>query len=168
LGQAAARIRIADAGPKGKGAFAAARLPPHTKVAAFTGRPRWIWDIPRSFWPHTFQVGYDLYVLPRRGSAAWSINHSCDPNCLVSGRSIYTRRPVERGEELTFDYSTDVDWPGFMMPCRCGSEICRRVIRAYRYLPDHLKSAYGSNTTSYIRAAYGSRPKSLRPRPPRR
>jgi hypothetical protein len=100
-------------------------------------------------------VDYDRYVLPRKDSGARHINHSCEPNCVVSGRSIVTERSIEAGEELTFDYSTDIDWPDFRMVCRCGSSKCRKVIRAYRFLPKKLKLKYGRNVADFILREYG-------------
>lgn len=123
-------------------------------MANFRGASKWIWDIPRDVWPYTFQVGYDRYVVPRRGGPAWYINHSCEPTCLISGRSIVTARKILAGEELTFDYSTDVDWPRFRMRCACGGERCRGVVRAYRFLPDRLKLEYGKHVAPYIARAY--------------
>ena len=150
----AVRFRIGDSGPKGKGAFAARPIPASTKVATYTGRTRWIWDIPQDLWPHTFQVDYDRYRVPRKNSPGWYINHSCDPNCIVSGVSIAAQRAVRRGEELTFDYSTDVDWRGFAMACRCGSPHCRGTVRAYRFLPKEVKMRYGEHVAPYISRKY--------------
>jgi hypothetical protein len=125
-------------------------------VATFFGTPRWIWDIPEQEWPYTFQVGYDRYVLPRRNTRGRYINHSCEPNCVVSGRSIIAERRITRGEELTFDYSTNVDWPGFRMDCACSSSKCRNVVKAYRFLPKRLKLRYGRNVADFILRKYGA------------
>lgn len=145
---------IGDAGPKGKGVFAAAPVKRSTVIASFRGRPRWIWDIPEKDWPHTIQVDYDRYVLPRREGVVWHINHSCSPNCVISGNSFVAERDIEEGEELTFDYSTDVDWAGFSMKCRCGSPGCRKVVRAYRFLPAKLKRRYGRHAAPFILREY--------------
>jgi len=150
--------RIGDCGPRGKGIFAARPIPASTRVATFRGTARWIWDIPEDAWPYAFQVDYDRYVLSRRNSVGWLINHSCDPNCLISGMSIVTARNVRRGEELTFDYSTDVDWPEYRMVCRCGSPKCRGVIRAYRFLPEDLKLMYGRHVAPFILRKYAPAP----------
>jgi hypothetical protein len=147
--------RIGDCGPKGKGVFTMEPISASTRVATYAGTPKWIWDIPQEVWPYAFQVDYDQYVLPRRNSVGWFINHSCEPNCLVSGRSIVAKRRIREDEELTFDYSTDVDWPGFRMICRCGSAGCRRMIRAYRFLPRKLKLGYGRCVAPYILKRYG-------------
>ncbi len=145
---------MGDAGPKGRGVFAAGRIARSTAIATFRGAPKWVWDIPKELWPYAIQVDYDRYVVPRRNSVGWYINHSCDPNCVMSGLSIIAGRDVKSGEELTFDYSTDVDWAGFMMACSCGSYRCRRKIRAYRFLPDELRQRYGSSVAPFIRRRY--------------
>jgi uncharacterized protein len=150
----AAQASVGKAGPKGRGVFARRKIPRSTRVGAFTGRGRWIWDIPEEVWPHTFQVGYDRYVLPPRDSLLWYINHSCEPNCVITARRIVTARDVQKGEELTFDYSTDVDWPGFRMDCRCGAKGCRGVVRAYRFLPVEVKISYGSHVAPFIQRGY--------------
>lgn len=68
------------------------------------------------------------------GNASKWINHSCRPNCVpdeVQGRIyIVTRRPVFRGEELTFDYGLFSDEPmsealKARYACRCGAPKCR-------------------------------------------
>jgi hypothetical protein len=150
-------VRIGNAGPKGKGLFAKAPIPPKATVTTFLGTPNWIWDIPEQYWRYTFQVDYDRYVLPRKNSRARYINHSCEPNCMISGRSIVASRSISKGEELTFDYSTDVDWPGFKMTCMCSRPKCRKVVRAYRFLPKRLKLRYGRSVADYILREYGAR-----------
>jgi len=154
LGSVKVKVSVGRAGPKGQGLFASAPIPPRTVVATYRGSARWIWDIPEKQWPYTFQVGYDRYVLPSRKSRGRYVNHSCEPNCVVSGRSIVTQKQVARGEELTFDYSSDVDWAGFRMKCACSSPRCRKVVRAYRFLPKRLKMRYGANVADYIRRKY--------------
>ena len=54
------------------------------------------------------------------GNIARSVNHSCTPNCytIVRGDTIWivAARNIRKGEELTYDYSTD--GPGHIR-CRC-------------------------------------------------
>lgn len=151
------RAHVGDAGPKGMGVFASAPIRRSAVIASFRGRPKWIWDIPQEIWPYTIQVDYDRYVVPRRGGVAWYFNHSCEPNCAISGKSIIADRDIDEGEELTFDYSTDVDWDGFRMKCSCGSRRCRKVVRAYRYLPAKLKLRYGDHVAPFILREYFQR-----------
>ncbi len=55
------------------------------------------------------------------GNIARYINHSCTPNCytIVKGETIWivAARNIRKGEELTYDYSTD--GPGHIQ-CRCS------------------------------------------------
>ena len=72
-----------------------------------------------------------------REGIAHYLNHSCDPNCgIVDGVKIVAIRDIAQGEALTWDYESteDSDWE---MPsrCACGSENCRKRIRAFRYMP---------------------------------
>jgi SET domain-containing protein len=75
------------------------------------------------------------------GNASKWINHSCRPNCVpdeVNGRIfIQTRRPVFKGEELTFDYGLFSDEPmsedlKARYACRCGAKKCRGTMLALR------------------------------------
>mgnify|MGYP000084214499 FL=1 len=77
----------------------------------------------------------------RDGNASKWINHSCRPNCEpeeVDGRIfIRTRRPVFRGEELTFDYGLVSDEPmteelKARYTCRCGAAKCQGTMLASR------------------------------------
>ncbi|XP_059174728.1 uncharacterized protein LOC131954909 isoform X2 [Physella acuta] len=69
-----------------------------------------------------------------KGSISRFINHSCDPNCetqkwTVNGElrvGFFTRKPVKKGEELTFDYQ--FEHYGEPQKCYCGSENCRGYI----------------------------------------
>jgi SET domain-containing protein len=73
------------------------------------------------------------------GNASKWINHSCRPNCVPDedrGRIfIMTRRPVFKGEELTFDYGLVSDEPmsealRARYACRCGAKKCRGTMLA--------------------------------------
>ncbi|VDM95892.1 unnamed protein product [Thelazia callipaeda] len=79
----------------------------------------------------------DFYVDARNyGSIARSFNHSCDPNCkvvavLVDGiyrLKISTIKDIKAGEELTFDYDTEIPEGLEGMDCFCDSSNCRLKI----------------------------------------
>jgi uncharacterized protein len=147
----AEKLRIGDAGPKGKGVFAVARLEPGELVWDYEGKEQWISDIPEGVWQYTFQVDYDRYILPEEGSVGWYLNHSCEPSCVIIGRTrILALSTIESGDEVTFDYSTNVGWDGFTMQCRCGSKQCRRIIRSYRYLSPELRGRYGGCVSRFL------------------
>jgi SET domain-containing protein len=144
-------LKIADAGDKGKGVFVTNNIYAGDLVMDFQGKEEWIWDIPEDVWEYTFQVDYDRYILPEKGSFGWFLNHSCEPNCVIVGRTrILALRTIEPGEELAIDYSTNVGWDGFAMRCSCGSPACRGVIRSYRYLDPMLKGRYGACVSAFL------------------
>jgi SET domain-containing protein len=86
---------------------------------------------------HTFYFQLDderVIDAVRDGNDSKWINHSCRPNCepqeLNGHIFIKTRRPVFRGEELTFDYGLVSDEPmtealKARYACRCGARKCR-------------------------------------------
>ncbi|MDA4122035.1 MAG: hypothetical protein OK456_02505, partial [Thaumarchaeota archaeon] len=81
------QLVIKEAGAKGKGVFAEGTIQPGDLVVDYEGKEQWIWDIPEEFWQYTFQVDYDRYILPPKGSFGWYLNHSCRPNCVILGRT---------------------------------------------------------------------------------
>lgn len=146
-------VRIGPAGAKGRGVFASRRIELSELVWDYAGEEKSIHDIPKRLWRFCFQVDYDTYAVPEKGSAGWFINHSCQPNCVTMGRTrIVALRRIEKGEELTFDYSTNVGWDGFSMKCKCGSKGCRKVVRSYSHLPDELKGRYGACVSAFLLA----------------
>ncbi len=56
------------------------------------------------------------------------INHSCEPNCEVTGSGlkiwVFAIKDIQKGEEFSYDYgfSFDKDFRNF--PCRCNSKKC--------------------------------------------
>lgn len=58
------------------------------------------------------------------------INHSCNPNSYVKTikkiRKVLAMRNIEKGEEITFDYSINGNNDG-TFKCHCGSKNCRQI-----------------------------------------
>ena len=72
------------------------------------------------------------------GNDARYINHSCDPNCEVFIERgeiwIYSKRDIEKGEELCYNYGFDLEtWDEH--PCLCGMERCVGFIVAEDHWP---------------------------------
>jgi hypothetical protein len=81
-----------------------------------------------------FTLSKDRVIDPSiGGSGAEYINHSCDGNLesFTYGGHIYlsSRRRIEAGEELTYDYHVTGDYD---VPCRCGSNNCRGSLQDTR------------------------------------
>jgi len=68
------------------------------------------------------------------GSGAEYVNHSCAPNLRarrIQGRILYfSRRAIQKGEELTIDYGYSPDLK--RIPCHCGAPACRGTINRTR------------------------------------
>ncbi len=69
-------------------------------------------------------------------NSARLLNHSCAPNCdaeRIDGRIwIISRRPIQPGEEITFNYGYDLaEYRNY--PCRCGVVDCVGFIVAEEF-----------------------------------
>ncbi len=51
-------------------------------------------------------------------------------------------RPIESGEEITFEYEMTEDSLWWRMECRCGTPSCRKLIESYRNMPAEIKARY--------------------------
>jgi hypothetical protein len=99
--------------------------------------------IPEEELRNAFELDDDRWVVPN--SDARHINHSCDPNCYVSGKlDVITLRKVLKGEELTIMYNEVTIEKymrrGSLLPtwddrrsfdCRCGAPKCLGRIDRY-------------------------------------
>lgn len=90
---------------------------------------------------YALQIGPDEYIdtlAPGRFT-----NHSCQPNAgVIENRVLLALRPIARGEEVRFDYSTTMSENHWTMACRCGAKTCRGVIRDFHLLPPELQFRY--------------------------
>lgn len=124
-----------------RGVFAATNIAAGTRIMEYVGERitkkeserRAIELIERA--KHTGEAAVYIFTLNSRydldgakgDNPARYINHSCDPNCeafIERGRIfIYSKKDIEQGAELTYNYGFDLDtWEDH--PCRCGEERC--------------------------------------------
>ena len=89
--------------------------------------------------PYIFQIDEEFDL---DGNVGWNpakfINHSCDPNCEAEFFDdmiwIMAKRDIESGEEITFNYSYDLeDYKEH--PCKCGAANCVGYIVAEEFFP---------------------------------
>lgn len=57
------------------------------------------------------------------------VNHSCDANTTAVNFCDVATRDINKGEEITGNYSEEL-LPGTEMTCNCGSINCRRIIKS--------------------------------------
>ena len=133
----------------GNGVFAAKPLPAQKRVVQYRGALVTHDEVDDTHGGdvetgHTFLFTLnDLFVIDgnSKGNIARWINHSCTPNCeavAVDHRSgdvakervfIETIRPLQAGEELTYDYGITLEdrhTPRLknIWACRCGAQRC--------------------------------------------
>lgn len=91
-----------------------------------------------------------------KGCLARFCNHSCSPNAYVDKwvvgdklrMGIFAKRPIQPGEEITFDYNVD-RYGAQLQPCYCGLSNClgwmggKTQTDAALLLPDGLSEALG-------------------------
>jgi SET domain-containing protein len=140
---------------KGSGSFVVSKISKGEIVASFGGNvidqselAKYSADrVSRSL-----QLNKDSYLLsgdtPEDGDM---INHSCEPNCGITGTSsVLALRDIEIGEELTFDYAMSDSSEYDEFSCACGKENCRAKITGMDWQNKDLQTKYQNYFSSYI------------------
>jgi SET domain len=92
---------------------------------------------------YTVQVGRDTHVdVPAEYGFEeildrfyWRfMNHSCDPTVFVRGRAVISLKPVDFGQDITFNYNTTEFDMAEPFSCRCGNDSCTGSVRGYRHV----------------------------------
>jgi hypothetical protein len=102
---------------------------------------------------HTIQVDEGLYLAPLSvdGEPADYINHSCNPNAGIRGQiSLVAMRPIESGEEITFDYAMADSTPYDEFPCACGAPTCRGQVTGDDWRRPELWERYRGYFSTYL------------------
>jgi hypothetical protein len=93
-------------------------------------------------------LGNGIYLHQVNDVHKATVNHSCEPNCMIQGfNRLVAIRSIYDGEELTIDYGAVSIGNGSVIidDCLCGTESCRGIIRSSDYKKlniDHI-CAYG-------------------------
>lgn len=142
------RIQTRRSGVHGKGVYAVADLAEGETLIEYVGEIiGWAEALRRH--PHdpkdpnhTFYFHIDEeHVIDANvgGNSSRWINHSCKPNCeaeIDEGRVfIRTKKNIEAGQELFYDYGLVIDEPYTpellkQYPCWCGAKKCRGTLLA--------------------------------------
>jgi hypothetical protein len=140
---------------RGDGAFAIAPIAAGETVAVFGGFPvtrAGLEALAEERKRRSIQIDVDLFLVSGEVREPGDmVNHSCEPNCGMCGDIIVlSRRDIAVGEELTFDYamSDASDYDEF--DCRCGTAVCRRVIRGSDFRDPVLRARYAGSFTSFV------------------
>jgi PhnB protein len=122
-------VEVGEAGRKGRGVFARrpfaegefifrrshARVVGADEVATLSTVERM----------HLCELGGDRFaVLAPPGCY---LNHSCDPNAMRHGVTVFAWRPIAAGDEITIDYRLNA-LDGDTWPCDCGAASCTGIV----------------------------------------
>lgn len=140
----------------GSGIFSTRQFPKGQKlftadgpIIAFTKLHHW------RLGPHWLNVGKDRWMVPYANNVWRFVNHSCDPNAIVTtGRKVIALRPIRTGEEITIDYSCTESQRAWHMSCRCGATNCRKIIKSIHFLPEPLFQKYRQYIPTFLRKEY--------------
>jgi SET domain-containing protein len=116
---------------KGRGVFALEPIAKGRRILEFQGRLLTTDELTEDLL--AMQVGSDLWLASDGSLLDDCVNHSCDPNAGFGyGEAVlYALRDIAAGEEIGWDYSTSIAWPGWTLECRCGSGNCRGIVRSW-------------------------------------
>ncbi len=140
----------------GRGIFATRDFEPGEQILRFSGPPMTYEQVAATdTMGNPLQIGSTDYI-NLEAPGVW-LNHSCEPNSGVRNDfEIVARKPIAAGEEICWDYSTSMDEDDWTLPCRCGSEHCRGVVRDFKELPEMVRNQYLADglVMSFIAAQY--------------
>lgn len=101
------------------------------------------------------QVGEDQYIAEdlEADHIENYVNHCCSPNLGFTDGSLHLRalRDIAAGEELTWDYSTSINEPGWSFTCHCGAQGCRGQVRSYCDLTPAQRDQLRPIALAYLR-----------------
>lgn len=81
-------------------------------------------------------------------------NHSCEPNCGIKGKfQVVAMKDIKKGLWLTWDYemTEDSDW---RMECKYGTPSCRKIIGAFRNMPQKVRKKYKGYISDWLVKKY--------------
>jgi SET domain-containing protein len=122
-------VEVCEAGSKGRGVYARRAF----AKGGFIFRRRHIRVLSgselheASEWErqHLCELDFDRFaVLAPPGCY---LNHSCDPNAMRHGVTVFAWRTIAEDEEVTIDYRLNA-FDGSSWPCDCGSANCSGTI----------------------------------------
>jgi hypothetical protein len=144
-------LEIRQTPDMGRGVFATEAIPNGTCLLKCTG---WLatTDELDDGW-FAMQIGPDLWLCSAGDCIDECINHSCDPNAgFVTGEPVlYALRDIALGEQIAWDYSTSIAELGWTLECRCGSAMCRQIVKSWWELPAADRDRLRSIALAYLR-----------------
>lgn len=153
-------VEVRPSGHMGLGLFATRDFAENEVVFSFNGKAK------RGLEASAFalQIDEDLFweSVPE-AEFENLLNHNCQPNCFVrfeaDGIHLITLRPINEGEQLSFDYNT-TEWDLVAeeqatqeicsFACQCGSANCVGRVEGFNRLPLDRKYEILSQVSPYV------------------
>ena len=109
-------------------------------------------ELPAYLQQHSLQVEEDLYLVPDAvDEDADFVNHSCEPNAVLSGQiTLVAQRDIKPGEEVCFDYAMSDGGPYDEFVCACGTPSCRGKITGNDWQRPELWKRYAGHFSPYL------------------
>ena len=140
---------------RGHGSIASDSISTGEVVAAFGGRCVTADEfdlLPVSQQVRSLQIDDNLYIAgaPEPEPADF-INHSCNPNCILTGNVVLVAgRDIGIGEELVYDYATSDGSDYDEFECMCGSDQCRGQVSGHDWMLPELQLRYRGSFSPYL------------------
>jgi len=96
-------------------------------------------------YPNALGINSEMWLDPAPTNPLRYMNHSCDPNMGIRGAVTFVAlRDIGPDEHLTVDYSITEGDPPWQLDsvCKCGSPLCRGIVRSIQHLPHELYLKY--------------------------
>ena len=94
-----------------------------------------------------------LSVDEMRARFPWRfLNHCCEPNAAIVGRTLVARRLIRAGEQVTFDYTTTEAAMAEPFRCGCGAERCLGEVRGFLALSPAEQRARAEIVAPHIKS----------------
>ena len=149
------RLEIRATEHKGRGVFALEAIAKGRRILVFQGSVLPTDELTDDML--AMQIDDDLWLCSDGTLLDDCVNHSCEPNAgFLDGEAVlYALRDIEMGEEIVWDYSTSIGWPGWTLECRCGSTRCRGTVRSWGELEPEDRERLREVALKYLRSAEG-------------
>jgi len=112
---------------------------------------------------YSYMTEDDVYLIPRTFTAQTNndecalFNHSCDPNCgfdPTDSNAVVAIRPINIGEELTYDYHL-LETEGSLirgLACKCEAPSCVGRLMFDRYREEDFQKRFYDYMTPYLKS----------------
>ncbi len=144
------RLEVRPTENRGRGVFALVPISAGAHVLKFQGAILKSAELTDDLL--AMQIGPDKWLCSDGSFLDDCVNHSCEPNAgFTEGTpELYALRDISIGDEITWDYSTSIGEPGWTLDCRCGSKVCRGVVRAWPELEPEVRERLRPIALKYL------------------